>query len=239
MRQRPIAALFVTLFAAAAAFVVGQAPATAAPAGCPDVEMVFARGTAEAGAPMGLTGLSFLQALQNRLPGRSVVGYAVNYPASSDFNNRVAFAQTVINGVVDAQNRVKFMASTCPRTRVVLGGYSQGSVVAGYAANGGTIRFSEAYQRYQDHAPPPLPAAVMNHVAAVVLFAEPSPLWISQAGAPPVDLARVLAGRTTRYCFPGDTICDGAPLGGPNALHVLYSVSGFPADGANFVASRL
>jgi len=238
MRQRPIAALLATLFTIAIALVVGQAPATAAPAGCPDVEMVFARGTDEVGAPMGLTGQSFLLALQNRLPGRSVVGYAVNYPASSDFNNRVAFAQSVIGGVVDAQNRVKFVASTCPRTRVVLGGYSQGAVVAGYAANSG-IRFSDKYQRYQEHVPPALPAGVMNHVAAVVLFAEPSPLWISQTGAPPVDIAPMLASRTSRYCFPGDTICNGAPLGGPNALHVLYSVSGFPADGANFAADRL
>jgi cutinase len=238
MRQRPIAALLATLSAIAAALVIGQAPASAAPGGCPDVEMVFARGTAEAGAPMGLTGSSFLQALQNRLPGKSVVGYAVDYPASSDFENHAAVVNSVVGGVGDAQNRVKFLASTCPGTRVVLGGYSQGAVVAGYAANNG-IRVPAKYQRYQGAVPPALPASVMSHIAAVVLFAEPSPLWISQTGAPPVEIAPSLAARTTRFCFPGDTICNGAPLGGPNGLHVLYSVSGFPADGANFVASRL
>lgn len=102
MRRRSISALLVALFSAALPIVAVQAPASAAPAACPDVEMVFARGTAEAGAPMGLTGSSFLQALQNRLPGKSVTGYAVNYPASSDFENHAAVINSVIGGVHDA-----------------------------------------------------------------------------------------------------------------------------------------
>src|SRR6516225_8742064 len=56
--------------------------ATAAP--CPDVEVVFARGTNE---PPGVGGVgqAFIDSLRGQVPGRSVGVYAVNYPATDDF----------------------------------------------------------------------------------------------------------------------------------------------------------
>ena len=60
-------------------------PAAAA-APCPDVEIVFARGTTE---PPGVGGIgqAFVDSLRSQLGGRSVGVYAVNYPASRDFVN--------------------------------------------------------------------------------------------------------------------------------------------------------
>ena len=63
-------------------FLIAAPVAGAAP--CPDVEIVFARGTTE---PPGVGGIgqAFVDSLRSQLGGRSVGVYAVNYPASNDF----------------------------------------------------------------------------------------------------------------------------------------------------------
>ncbi|MFC3242899.1 hypothetical protein ACFOJ6_11675 [Gordonia humi] len=38
---------------------------------------------------------------------------------------------------------------------------------------------------------------------------------------------------------PGDNICDGAPLAGPNAIHLLYPVNGSTERAAGYVARRV
>src|SRR5246127_2908079 len=98
---------------------------------CPDVEVVFARGTAE---PPGVGGVgqAFVGALRSQAGARSVGVYAVNYPASSDFGSGIEFAETVVDGIRDVSAHVESMAASCPTTRMVLGGYSQGAVVAGF-----------------------------------------------------------------------------------------------------------
>jgi cutinase len=57
---------------------------TAAAAPCPDVEVVFARGTTEPPC-VGGVGQAFVESLRSQLGARSVGVYAVNYPASNDF----------------------------------------------------------------------------------------------------------------------------------------------------------
>src|SRR5262245_39992462 len=97
-------------------------PAASAEA-CPDVEVVFARGTFE---PPGVGGIgqAFVDQLkaQPQLAGKSVDVYAVNYPASINF-------PTAADGVIDASNRVRDIAGRCADTKIVLGGYSQGAAV--------------------------------------------------------------------------------------------------------------
>ncbi|GAB91005.1 hypothetical protein GORHZ_120_00610 [Gordonia rhizosphera NBRC 16068] len=225
---------FLAVVAGAGTVVAPTASAQA----CPDVEVVFARGTVESLPPIGLTGLSFVEAVRSQLPGRSVAAYGVNYPASSNFGNRLAFAQTVVNGIDDTQGRIKFVAATCPRTRIVLGGYSQGAVVAGYAV-GERVSLAPRYAQYASRVPAPLTPAVARHVAAVVLVAPPSARWLRDIGAPALRIGVPFADRTVRYCIPGDIVCDGAPVGRPNALHVLYSVNGMMFDAARFVAARV
>lgn len=48
---------------------------------CPDVEVVFARGTTEPPGAGGI-GQAFIDSLRSQLGGRSVGVYAVNYPAA-------------------------------------------------------------------------------------------------------------------------------------------------------------
>ena len=52
--------------------------------GCPDIEVVFARGTNDAPG-VGATGQAFIDSLRSKVGGRSVGQYAVNYAALTTF----------------------------------------------------------------------------------------------------------------------------------------------------------
>ncbi len=94
---------------------------TASAQDCPDIEVVFARGTNDAPG-LGDVGGPFVDALRSKVGGRSVGAYAVNYPASFDF-------LAAAGGANDASAHIQYMVNTCPNTRLVLGGYSQGAAV--------------------------------------------------------------------------------------------------------------
>lgn len=76
----------ILAFAALAAAVpaVMPAPATAAP--CPDVEVVFARGTNEPPG-LGSVGGPFVDDLRARVAPRTVDATPVDYPANNDFHH--------------------------------------------------------------------------------------------------------------------------------------------------------
>src|ERR1700712_4229497 len=98
---RPIAVAFAITGAITGAsfFSPVVSPASAAP--CPDVEVIFARGSGEAPG-VGGVGQSFVDDLRSTLGPRTVDVYPVDYAASNDFNDREALAGTVIAGVRDA-----------------------------------------------------------------------------------------------------------------------------------------
>jgi cutinase len=200
---------------------------------CPDVEAVFARGTAE---PPGVGGIgqAFVDALRPQVGGRSLGVYPVNYPASSDFTAGIQFAATVVEGIRDAANHVQATAANCPNTRIVLGGFSQGAVVAGFVTSAVIPEGVPAA-----FVPPPMPPEVAAHVAAITLFGKPSDQWLRDAGAPPVVIGPLYVPKTIDLCADGDTICNGAPLGGPTVSHALYSVNGMVNQAAAFAADRL
>ncbi|MGH3961016.1 cutinase family protein, partial [Mycobacterium sp.] len=114
--------------------VVLGAPPSAFAQPCPDVEVVFARGTAE---PPGVGGIGqdFVNALSSQVGSKSVGVYPVDYAASSDFGDRVDFARTFVDGIRDAGAHIESTAANCPNTRIVLGGYSQGAALAGYVTS--------------------------------------------------------------------------------------------------------
>lgn len=215
----------------------GSSPAGAAPK-CADVHVLFARGTVEEAPPLGVTGIAFGNSVRNRLPGKSIRVEAINYAASANFTNKLAFAGQFIHGVEAAQKRIRSIAAVCPDTKIVLGGYSQGAALAGYTISS-AIKVPSKYSQYRAYVPTPLPAEISRHVAAVVEFAPPSARFIREAGAPAITPQSAYRGKTVRYCIQGDTICNGAPLGGPNVLHLLYSVNGMTDQAAGFVARRV
>jgi hypothetical protein len=86
------------------ALLIAPTPLTSAEP-CPDVKVVFARGTSE---PPGLGGIgeSFADSLRSHVGSKSLGVYPVNYPATTDF-------PTAIDGITDADNHVESMAASC------------------------------------------------------------------------------------------------------------------------------
>jgi hypothetical protein len=200
---------------------------------CPNVEVVFARGTGEAPGVGGI-GQAFVDALRAQAGPRSVDVYPIDYPASSDFGSGMDFALTVIQGIRDAADHIQATAANCPSTRMVIGGFSQGAVVAGFVTSAVIPEGVPAAL-----VPPPMPPEVANHVAAVALFGKPSDTFMRDAGAPPVVIGPLYAPKTIDQCADGDTICNGAPPGAPNAAHGSYGVNGMVNKAAAFAVGRL
>jgi hypothetical protein len=73
----------------------------------------------------------------------------------------------------------------------------------------------------------------------VVLIAQPSDQFMRDIGAPPVVIGPPYVAKTINLCAPDDTICNGAPAGGPSIAHALYGVNGMVNDAAAFAAGRL
>ncbi|RDH77487.1 cutinase family protein [Mycolicibacterium moriokaense] len=196
-------------------------PVSAAP--CPDVELVFARGTFE---PPGVGGIgqSFVDAVRSQAKGKSVSVYPVNYPASTDF-------PTALQGIRDAANHIEATAAGCPETEIVLGGFSQGAAVAGFvtsdAVPSGTT-FADV--------PDPMPPDVAGHVAAVALFGKPSPKFMEAIDTPPVEIGPLYRDKTIDMCIVNDPVCSGT---GDGANHALYNKNGMTDQAANFVVGKL
>jgi cutinase len=213
-----------------AASVLLSAPAPAASADpCPDVEVLFARGTGEPPG-VGNVGQPFVDALRGRIGARSLGVYPVNYQASSDFQNP-DFPMTVIAGIRDAGSHIESMAANCPKTKEVLGGYSQGAAVAGYVTSAAVPPGVPAAA-----VPPPMPPDIANHVAAVTLFGTPSDQFLGQYGAPPVAIGPLYKPKTIELCAPGDSICG---TGNDMVAHALYAANGMTGQAADFAASHL
>lgn len=190
---------------------------------CADVEVVFARGTFEAPG-VGETGQAFVDALTSRLGTESVDVYGVNYPASLDF-------QAATAGIADASNRIENIAATCPNTKIVLGGYSQGAAVAGYT----TFDTVPAGLTLPANIGP-LPASVAPHVAAVALFGTPDNWFLNLVDhdAPPVTVGAQYAPKTIQLCAQGDPVC--FPGGLDRGAHSSYKSNGMAEQAADFVA---
>jgi cutinase len=190
---------------------------------CPDAQVVFARGT---GDPPGAgpVGQAFVGALTARV-GHPLDVYPVNYPASEEWS-------TGLDGIRDAGAHVVSMAGSCPQTKMVLGGYSQGAAVMGFVT-------SAAVPDGVDPAtvPKPLAPDVANHVAAVVLFGMPNVRAMNFLGQPPVVIGPAYQAKTIKVCAPEDPICsDGMNF----AAHDAYADDGsMISQGADFAASRL
>jgi cutinase len=215
-----LAALSISLPAAAAP------PASAAP--CPDTQVVFARGTGE-DPGVGPTGQAFVDALRTRLGSRSMDVYPVNYPASDQWS-------TGLDGIRDAGAHVVSMAGSCPNTKMVLGGFSQGAAVMGFVTSPAV---PDSIPADVDPAtiPKPLSPDMANHVAAVVLFGTPNVRAMNFLGQPQIVIGPLYQDKTIKVCAPEDPVCsDGMNF----AAHDGYADDGgVISQGADFAAGRL
>jgi cutinase len=210
-----LAAIVSTLVCAAVPLAV--APSAAADP-CPDIEVIFARGTNDAPG-LGNPGQAFADALRSQVGGRTLTTYAVNYPANYDF-------LAAADGASDAANRISQMAVACPSTRIVLGGYSQGAAVvdmlAGIPPLGNKIG--------EVGSAPPLASSLVPNVAAVAVFGNPA----TKFGNP--ITSSVFGGRSIDLCKDGDPICS---RGRNPFAHSDYVSSGLTNQAANYVAGLI
>jgi cutinase len=220
--------------AAITAGLVLEAPIgiPSAAADCPDIEVVFARGSGNEPGP-GEVGAAFSDALRSKVGGRSVGVYGVNYPADVNF-------LMVADGVADATNHVRWMAANCPNAKIVLGGFSQGAAVVDILAGapvpglnavpalalipGINVLPQGLLPNFADAAP--MPGDLADRVAAVAVFGNPLGKVSGPLASP------VFGGKVIDLCFPGDPVCsDGNDM---NTHH--YYVPGMTDQAATFVA---
>jgi cutinase len=206
----------VTLIAPAVLPTGGTAVASAQADPCPAVQVVFARGTGEPDG-IGRVGEAFVDSLRPLVKGKSLAVYAVNYPATRDFLRAA-------DGANDASLFAQNTATTCPDTKIVLGGYSQGAAVidAIAIADQPTLGFTR-----------PMPANIADHVAAVAVFGNPS---IRLLGGPLTTLSPLYGYKTIDLCNGADPVCSD---GNDVAAHSIYVQAGLATQAAQFVADRI
>jgi cutinase len=204
---------------------IGVPVASAVP--CPDIQVIFARGTFEP-VGIGATGEAFVDSLRSRVGAKSVDVYPVNYPASLDF-------ATAADGVIDASNKVRDTAASCPHTHMVLGGYSQGAAVIGYIT---ADAIPDGFTLPAGITGPMTPG-LATHVAAVALFGKPSSgfLNIIDRDAPPITIGHLYADKAIELCIPEDPVC--APAGNNTSVHGLYATNGMTDQAADFTGHHL
>ncbi|MCJ1366497.1 hypothetical protein MMC16_005626 [Acarospora aff. strigata] len=162
---------------------------------CALITVIFARGTVEGGNVGALAGPPFFNALEGLVGGQNVAVQGVDYPA-----NIVGYAAGGdAVGASKLASLAKQAASQCPKTQIVLSGYSQGAQVVHLGAA-------------------QIPASVAARVAAVVVFGDPN----KDQPFPNISPAKVVT-----FCFLSDLICYGKPIITPS--HLAYGINAWPA----------
>ncbi|KAH8667578.1 cutA, cutinase A [Tricladium varicosporioides] len=142
--------------------------------------VVFARGTTEPGNVGLLAGPEFFDALTDMLGAKNVDVVGVEYGATIEGFLQGGDKQ----GSALMASLVSSTLKSCPNTKLVMSGYSQGGQLVHNAAA-------------------LLPSSTMAQVSSVVIFGDPL------NGKPVVGAS---AGKTLIVCHKGDNICDGGDL---------------------------
>jgi cutinase len=183
---------------------------------CPDVEVIFARGTGEP-AGIGRVGQGLVDSLRQQT-GKNIDAYGVNYPAGK-------LQLGGGDGANDTIKRVKDAVQQCPNTDIVLGGYSQGAsvidIVSGVPVGGITWGSS-------------LPPEYANNIKAVATFGN----IVGRSGSPLSSQSQLLGSKTIDLCNPEDPICHAGP-GNEWSGHTEGYVPVYTTQAATFVAARL
>ncbi len=212
----------VSVGAAASWALLGAPDPFASAQPCPDVEVVFARGTTE-DPGVGPTGQAFVDALRAHVVGKAIGVYPVDYPATLDF-------PTALDGIRDASAHVESTAANCPNTEMVLGGFSQGAAVMGF------VTANVIPDGAPDGVPNPMPPDVANHVVAVALFGKPNARFMRAINQPQINVGPQYAAKTIDLCVPDDFVCSN---GRDFNAHTEYADTGMVDQAAAFAANRI
>ncbi|SBS77126.1 Cutinase [uncultured Mycobacterium sp.] len=205
------------LLSVGALLVVPAALPMASAADCPDAEVIFARGTDEP-AGMGRVGDAFVDALRKQTNGLNIDTYAVNYKAGK-------LQLHGGDGANDVISHIKSTVSSCPDTKIILGGFSQGAsvidIVAGVPMGGITWGSS-------------LPPEYADNIAAVATFGNVA----TRTNQALPTASALLGSKAIDLCNPADPICHAGP-GNEWSGHTQGYVPGYTDQAASFAAAKL
>ena len=184
---------------------------------CADAEVVFARGTDEP-AGMGRVGDALVDSLRKQAPGLKINSYGVNYKASK-------LQLHGGDGAKDAISHIKSTLSSCPDTKIVLGGYSQGASVINIVAGNplGNIKWGDS-----------LPPQYAGNVVAITTFGD-----VGTRTKQSIATQSALYGsKAIDLCNPMDPICHEGQ-GNEWSGHTEGYVPVYTTQAAAFAASKL
>lgn len=207
---------------------------------CPTVHLITTRGTFEEQSPGdGVMGY-LTTSIKNRVPGSD--SSVTQYPGDvSPYNTSEAY------GVGNLTASIQSYVAACPRTPLVLLGYSQGAQVVSNVLCGTSENKSSVIGPF-----PPTPpldfAAYGKNVKAVLLWGDPT-FMANQSynkgadtthdgifGRNNVRDCQRYAGVMGSWCAEGDLVCD--RTGGDGAAHVSY-VFQYVDQGTEFAVGLL
>ena len=197
--------------------VMSNATPVASAADCADAEVIFARGTDE---PKGLgqVGNAFVDSLRAQAVGMNIATYAVNYDAGK-------LQLSSGDGAKDAIKHIKATEESCPNTKIVLGGYSQGANVINIVAGNPIVGVAWGAS---------LPSSFAGNVAAIATFGN----FANRAGTKLPNESAMFAGKGIDFCNPEDPICH-AGQGNEWSGHTDGYVPTYTTQAAAFVAAKL
>lgn len=197
--------------------VMSSATPAASADDCADAEVVFARGTDEPKG-MGQVGNAFADSLREQTFGMDIATYAVDYDAGK-------LQLGTGDGAKDAISHIKSTLATCPDTKIVLGGYSQGANVVNILAGNPIVGIAWGAA---------LPSSLAGNVAAIATFGNVA----NRAGTKLPSQTALFAGKGIDLCNPADPICH-AGEGNAWSGHTDGYVPAYTTQAATFVASKL
>ncbi|KAL5346472.1 hypothetical protein ACLOAV_008743 [Pseudogymnoascus australis] len=177
---------------------------------CKEVTFIFARGSTEPGNMGTVIGPQVCTALKTLLGSSKVACQGVGSPYDATLADNFLPKNTSPTAIGAANTMFNLAHTKCPNTKVVTGGYSQGSAVV-------------------DNSIQALDAAVVAQIKGVVLFGFTRNLQ---------DRGRIPGYPTSQtkvYCAIGDLVCDGTLI--ITAAHLTYGINASSA--ASFLASKV
>ena len=205
------------LLSVAALNVISNATLVASAADCADAEVVFARGTDEPKG-MGQVGDAFVDSLREQAVGMNIATYAVNYDAG-----KLQLGSG--DGAKDAISHIKSAVASCPDTKIVLGGYSQGANIVNIVAGNPIVGIAWGAA---------LPSSLAGNVAAIATFGNVA----NRAGTKLPSATALFAGKAIDLCNPADPICHAGP-GNAWSGHTKGYVPDYTTQAAAFVSAKL
>ncbi|WP_408633213.1 cutinase family protein [Mycobacterium hippophais] len=189
----------------------------ASAADCADAEVVFARGTDEPKG-IGVVGSAFVNSLREQAVGMNIATYAVDYDAG-----KLQLGSG--DGAKDAIKHIKSMAATCPDTKIVLGGYSQGANVVNIVAGNPIVGIAWGES---------MPSSLAGNIAAIATFGNVA----NRSGTKLPSQSAMFTGKAIDLCNPADPICH-AGQGNAWSGHTDGYVPAYTTQAATFAASKL